>query len=598
MPNPNITYQGQTLVIPGVYYADNVSAVQASPSQTSQPLLFICESYGGVPQTPYSFFNPQQIYSFLRGSPAAQLVQFLYNGSNQLNGAQQVIVIGVNPSTQSSANIVSSGGTVLINMQSAQYGAPSNLLTYSVAAGNVTPGINLTLNDGYAQTSAQGQNLGVPFALAYTGTATGSVNYTVSGSAGVATNFIVSSPNTGESFNLPLGPSTYPNVQSIVSFLNGSGYYSAYAVSESTLTSTSLDITSAPVTLPPPTVASGLKTYTYENATAILGDVVYWLNTYSGMATGTVASGVVSSSSLVISPVTAQGFSGASNGTTSLSDYEQALNSTINTRVSVSFADTTALGVPNAGVANAVYSSQVAQGNPRRFVTGSNLGDTVTIAAQTARSYNALQATYVYPGIYANSVITGQNTLFSGLYTAACVAGMMAGNSPWIPLTNKSINATAMETTLQISDVNTLQQAGVMPVWISPITQVPTIISDLTTWQNDSNPENIFNQQVAERQALENAMIQGLQPYVGTPVAASPKVQGMVLNAAKRILNQNTYTDQSGGIISSWNPKTLTAVYTGATQSWYVSVDVVLVGQARFITVMANIQPLNLSLAA
>jgi len=357
MPNPNITYQGQTLVLPGVYYADNVSAVPASPSQTSVPLLFIAAGYGGKPQTPYSVFDSQSLYSLLRGSPAASFVQFLYNGSNQLNGAQQIIYVNVSPSTQSNAVINDSAGDPVVDMTSADYGSPSNLLQYSIASGAVA-GINLTLYDAYSKQSQVGNNLGVPFALAYAGTATSGVSYTVQVASGVATNFVVTSPNAGESFNLQLGPSTYPDAQSVLNFLVGTGFYTGYIISESSLPSTSLDAATS-VTLPPPTIVSGLSEYSYVDVTAVLGDIVYWVNTFSQLATATVASGVTSSGSMTFNTVSNVFFTGATNGSPVLSDYETALNNSLTTQVGVVFCDTNLLGVPNAADENVVTAKAV-----------------------------------------------------------------------------------------------------------------------------------------------------------------------------------------------------------------------------------------------
>ena len=596
MPDPNISYAGQLLIRPGVYAADNVSAVPNNSSVTTQPLIFIAAGYGGEPQMAYSVFDPASLYSMLRGAPAAEFVQFLYSGSSEINGAQEVIYINVSPSDQSTATIYDSASSGVVTLTSLDYGTPSNLLQYTTAPGTVS-GVKLTLLDGYSKQSITGDNLGVPFALAYTGTATSGVSYTVQTSSAGATNFVVTSPNSGESFNLPLSSSTYPTVQSIANFLAGTGFYSAYVVSDSSLPSTSLDgVTS--VTLSPPTLVAGLSEYSYVNVTSVLGDIVYWVNRFSGLATAAVPTGITSSSGITIPNVSNVFFTGATNGSPALSDYQTALTNSLSISASVVFCDTNLLGVPTIGSQNAVLASQVSNGNPRRFVTGSSLGDTVSIAAMAARSYNAIQTTYVYQGVYRTSDISGSKTLYSGLYDAAAVAGMMAGNDPWIPITNKSINAISMEKTLSTGDINTLQQAGVMPVAISNVTKVPVVISDMTTWQNDSNAENMFNQQVAERQALQRAIIQGLQPYIGSPVAATPKVAGMVKNAVKRILNNNTYSDSHGGLISSWDPTTLVASYTGSSQSWYISVDVVLVGQTRFITFMANIQPLNLTLTA
>src|SRR6202012_3204745 len=131
--------------------------------------------------------------------------------------------------------------------------------------------------------------------------------------------------------------------------------------------------------------------------------------------------------------------------------------------------------------------------------------DTVTQAQTVARQMNEYQATYCYPGIFRTDVNTGNNTLYGGLHVAAAVASMMAGNVIATPLTLKSLVGNGVEVALTTGaggQIDLLQQAGVMPIYTDPLSLEPTIVSDFTTWNNDDNPENTFNQQVACRQAL------------------------------------------------------------------------------------------------
>ena len=172
---------------------------------------------------------------------------------------------------------------------------------------------------------------------------------------------------------------------------------------------------------------------------------------------------------------------------------------------------------------------------------------------------------------------------------------MAAGNRVAEPLTSKALVGNGVEVALTTSQINQLQQAGVICIRVPQSTGVPTIVSDLTTWQNDNNPESLFNQQVACRQYLAYSLIQTAQPYVGG-IDAGVSSLGKIKKSIVSTLNQLKYTGPgSSGILSSWDATSLVLNYNGATQTVAITVNAVLVGQNRFITIYTNVQPLNAS---
>lgn len=587
MPNLNVPFVGGTLIIPGAYYADNVALNNLGAQTPTPPLIFIGFGYGQQPYVPTTYDSPQSLLAAIRGGPCADYVPFLTSPSSQLAGAQQITYINVGANTQSSLTLLS-GSSGVVNMTSVNYGLPSNLLQAMVQSGS-TAGAKLTLYDGYSQVTAVGDNLGVPLQVAYTGAATG-VTYSVTVSGGVATAFKTSSPNAGESVNISLGNGAFSTVASVVEYLNGTGFYSATALSATNgaLPSASLDLASG-VSLP-----MAAAPYTFVNVYATLTDLVYWVNNLSQqLATAVIASGITSSSGVAPSALPLTPFAGATSVPPTLANYASGFNIALTQPAWVVFADSNASGVIALGVQHAVTASAPANGQYRRFFTGSAIGDSVATAVQKAKSCNALQACFVYPGIYRTNTATGQNVLHGGHAASAAAAGMATGNPPATPLTNKSMTGNGVEVNLTPAQIDTLQQAGVMPLWVSPQTGVPTIVSDFTTWQNDANPENVFTQQVACRYFLAYSMLNALNPYVGT--IASPVTEVMILNAVKNTLNALIYSGTNvNGVVSSWDPTTLQLVYTGAQQLAAITVSVTLVGQNRFITEYVNIQPLNI----
>lgn len=592
MPNPNITFQGAQLAIPGAYYADNVSAANVPAQPTTPPLILIGFGYGQQPFVPKTYITPQNLLTAIRGGPVSAYVPFLTDPSTELNGAQLITFIEVGQNTQSSLTLLS-GTSGVINLTSVNYGLPSNLLQTAVASGTLA-GRQITLFDGYGNVTDVGNNLGVPFQFTYLGAATG-VTYSVSGTAGAATNFIVTSPLSGQSVNILLSTATFPTVESVVEYLNGTGFYNADVISSTNgqLASTSLDIVTN-ISVP-----SG----TAINVFSTLPDIAFWYNQFANdtngnqLASAAIPSGITSVSGLLPSILLLTPFSGATSVPPTLANYASGFNVALGTPGFCVFADSNSSGVMALGTQHALTASQISNGNWRRFYTGSSIGDSLTTTTTNAINQNSNRTIYAYPGISRVNTTTGLNTLYGGLYAAAAAAGMDAGNPPNIALTNKTLVGTGVEIQLTPSQINTLQQAGVMPIWIPNNTPgVPTIVSDMTTWQNDSNPENIFDQQMKCRDFLSYTMVNALQPFVGS--TAAPLTETMLLNAAKKALNASIYTGSGNGVLASYDPTTLQLTYNGQQQAAYITVNVVLVGQNRFILIYVPILPLNFTISA
>ena len=110
MPNVSGSFMGATEVIPGVYTYSNVSADQLPTPPPTPPLVYIGFGYGLEPLTPTTFTSSTGLLNALRGGPASTYVPAMTNPSSELPGAGQITFISVGGNTQSSANLVNSGG--------------------------------------------------------------------------------------------------------------------------------------------------------------------------------------------------------------------------------------------------------------------------------------------------------------------------------------------------------------------------------------------------------------------------------------------------------------------------------------------------------
>lgn len=597
MPQQGITFNGAYIGIPGAYYADNVQAASPNGPPTTPPLVFIGYGWGPKPKTPVSFANPLNVANALRGAPASAFVPFLTNPSPVLNGAQLITFIDASENTQSALSLTASGalGTSAL-LTSALYGPPSNQLTSLVSNGSVG-GIKLTLADNYGGAQLIGDNLTVPFQLAYSGVvSSGVAAYSVTSGT-----FSVSGTSSADTFVVPTGSGQYSTVAQLVEFLNGTGYYYAQSLSSTggLLPSNFLSAVSN-VSLAAP-VSGALQ---YTNVRAYLQDINFWVNQFASSLATSVVSGSAADNAgwLPVTGITPTFFSGARGVPPTLGDYASALTAALSTPGWTVFCDSNIPGVASLMASHCEIASSAPYGMWRRGFTGSNIGDSVSTTTTNSIGLDSLQMVYAYPGIYRVNPNTGQNQLYGGLYAAAMAAGIATGNIIALPLTNKVINATGVEqvnagAALTQSQVITLQNDGVMVINVPQTTGEPTIVSDVTTWQADNNVENTSTQQVACRYWLAYSMIAALQPYVGT--IATPITEVAISNAVKLMLNSLIYVGgSSNGVLASWNTGSLVITYTGTQQLASVTFNATLVGQNRYITCYATIDPLNFTITA
>ena len=595
MPQQGITFDGQYIGLPGAYYGDDVSGAGPNTPPTTPPLIFLGYGWGPKPKTATTFTNTGDLLAALRGSPAAAFVPFIATPSPQLNGAQQVTFIDVSTNTQSVLPLLASGGGTQTLLTSTLYGPPSNQLTCQVENGSVA-GLKLVLTDNYAAQQLVGDNLTVPFQIAYSGTATGAVTYSVAASA-----FAATSPVAGESVTVPLGSGSYATVASVVNYLNGTGHFFAQGLSstQGELPSTSLTAVTG-VAMPIP--VSGVPQYV--NVRAYLQDIAFWVNQFASTLAGATVSGSATDSAawLPVTGAAAVFFSGATGVPPVNNDYAAGLAVALSTPGWAVFCDSNASAVQALLAAHCEIASAAPYGMWRRGFTGSSIGDSVERTQTNAIGLDSLQMNYAYPGIYRTNTSTGANQLYGGLYAAAAAAGIATGNQIAQPLTNKVLNGTGVEqvnagSPLTSSQMVVLQNSGVQVLYVPQQTGVPTILSDVTTWQVDGNVENTSSQQVACRYWLAYSMVSALRPYVGT--IAAPTTEVTILNAAKRMLNALIYTGgASNGVLASWNTGSLVLVYNGTNQVAGVSFSATLVGQNKYITCFATITPLSFTISA
>ena len=589
MPNLNTQFQGQTLSRPGAYYGDDVSGSNTSNPGLVPPLVLIGYGFGCAPKTPITFASTGDLQQAVRGGPIADFIPFVGTPAPDggLNGANQITFINAGANTQATYTLMSTAATpaALIVLTTKDYGSPSNLMQVAIGAGSngLTNTRSVTLYDAYSNVTRQGDNLGVPFTLTFLGTTSG-VTYTVAKTGGLATALTITSSNAAESVTIPLGDGLYDTVESVVAYLNGTASYSATIQNDGSLPSKYLDAAAA----------APLGVNTPVNVTSYVPDLFHWFDQYaSDLVTPALANGLVTSATTIPAMTVLTHFSGGTCVPPILADYAAAFNVALAVPGFAVFADSNSAGVRALGTQHVIQASSVTGRRPRRFFTGSSVGDTVVTAAAAAQSMSAEAGVFAYPGIYRTDTKTGRNRLYGGLYVAAAAAAMACGNVVATPLTNKALQSNGVELVLTPSQIDTLQRSGVMPIARSDDNATTLIVSDITTWQADGNVERVFSQQVACRQWLNYLLTAAAQPFTGE--VAYQGGLGIMRNAVIKCLNAAIYAPGTNGVLAAWDTGSLALTYTGAPQTTAIKVNVQFVGQNRFITITVPVTALNLT---
>jgi hypothetical protein len=597
VPQQAISFNGLTLFLPGVYYGDNVSASLPTTPPATPPLVFIAYAWGPKPKVPTTYITTANLASAMRGSPGSLYIPALANPSPNQNGAQFITLIDPSQNTQSSQSLLTTGSTAQTILTSTLYGPPSNQLTSQVTSGSVA-GLKLTVTDNFAGTQLVGDNLTVPFQLAYSGAASG-VTYSVTSAT-----FTIASSIPTENVIVPIGPGQYSTTALLTEYLNGTGNYFAEGLSATggQLPSNFLTAITGTTLVAP---VSGNPQFV--NVNAYLHDIAFWVNQFAAGLCTAVTSGADTIANL---PVTGSPtfFSGARGVPPTNNDYALALNAALNTAGWVVFCDSNTPAVQALLAQHCEIASSTPYGAWRRGFTGSSIGDTVTTTITNATGLDSLQMNYLYPGIYVTNTQTGQNQLQSGLYAAAAAAGIAAGNQIALPLTNKVLNGAGVElanagTPLSTSQLAQLQNGGVQVLYLPQSTGVPTILSDVTTWQVDDNIENTSSQQIACRYWLAYSLVNTLLPYIGT--IAAPITEMTIIKAVIKTLNALIYTGgSSNGVLASWgtdengNSVPITLMFNGEQQLAGIQLTAELVSQNKYITVYSTLLPLSFTISS
>lgn len=454
---------GQTTqhLIPGTYSRRNT--VAAGSGVSTGNLVIIGASMGGEPLKLLSFADKAEAKESLVSGQLLEAVAHAFNGSNTFV-PQKVFAMRVNNGTQAQRELKNNSATVLA-VKSWDWGVHTNQIKMWLKAG--TTGRKVTVS--YKGNEVTVDNITKPsFSILYSGSGTG-VQATIN-----ATGLSITSSVTAEAVTIPF--SEVETLEELVARINDTDVFVA------TLLDTASDVPTSELDHVS-NVELGSSTVTFNSDLQALIDALKSIQ-YVGSVT-------LSGTNRVL-PENDTGyvyFTGATAGTSQVSDYEAALELLETEDIQIISTPSTDSAVHTLISNHCVTMSTVTKKKERTFIVGMPSSTTIAAGVAEAKSLNTELGSVVITGANANSPLTGAAEDITPAMLACKVAGMESALGVSNPLTNKVVKVNSFSKKYKDSELETMISGGVMPFGENEDGEL-VCIRGITTYQGDSLVNN------------------------------------------------------------------------------------------------------------
>lgn len=462
-------FAGQTLVAPNVASVIDDSALAAAGAVASSTVAVVGPSDGGAPNAALTFATAADAAAVLRGGALLDCVRKAFDPGGNSPGAALVIAVRAGSPTQSTFTLLDAGSANSIVLTSTDYGLWTTQIRVKVEAGT-TQGKKITVSApvaGQTQTVVQDNVYRAALSIQYTGAAAASL-LTIN-----ATQF--ATVNTGNVDNVTLLFSVYPTLQQIVDALNATGKYTAAVLGSPTAASSTLDgITNQDDKAAPYTSTSTLQAC---------------IDFFNGAGEPFITA--VKAANATLPPNNTTGFvylaGGVGSASTALStgDYTTGLVPLEPQSVGIVLCASGSSAVHATVLAHVNAMSGPAGQSERIGIVGGVVAESVAQVLTRAANLASQRVGLAYPGI-KDLDPTGVLITYDPYYTAAAIAGLLAGDSVQRAATFKNVGASAMEVLLSNAQVTSLLLGGVIPVQFMP-GRGNRIVQSLSTYTADNN---------------------------------------------------------------------------------------------------------------
>ena len=522
------TSAGQTTqhYIPGVYSRRHT--VASGTGVSTGNLVIIGESMGGEPLTLLQLSDVADAKEVLTSGALLEGVCHAFNGSNTYV-PQYVYAMRVNAGTQATRTLYS-GEDAILTITSADWGVHQNQIKMLYEDG--TTGKKVTV-------SYKGEEESVDdiekesFSILYAGESENDVTCSIT-----ADGLTLTSDVDGESLTVDF--EECETLEELVTRINDTGVYVA------TLIDTTEDAATAELDYTEATLSSESATVFYSNLQALIdalesisfiGDVEF----------------VGSTRTLPDDDEAYVYFTGGTHGTTTVSDYSEALELLQTEDIQIISTPSTSADVHSLISDHCTTMSTVVKKRERTFIVGMPSGTSIDDGVSEAKSLNNELGSVIITGANANNPLTGSAEDISPAYLACKCAGVESAMTMSLPLTNKVLKVNSFSEKYKDSELETLIKGGVMPFGENESGEL-VCIRGITTYQANSL---IQNERSMERSVLymDRDLRAAYSARTGTNTAPSESdiKQTLLIKAAEWYQSDMITQDDSGANV--WGVK-------------------------------------------
>lgn len=139
MPNPNVSFGGSSLVIPGAFSVIDATQMLPASRGLSNVMAILGDCTGGRPGVPLYFRNGDDAKRVLRSGALVDAIRIAYDpaDNSDVPGADLIIAIRLDPATQSTLSLLGSVSASL-TLTSVDYGVWTTGISVKVEAGSVS----------------------------------------------------------------------------------------------------------------------------------------------------------------------------------------------------------------------------------------------------------------------------------------------------------------------------------------------------------------------------------------------------------------------------------------------------------------------------
>lgn len=464
--NIGVNFDGKHIIHPGAHSKVNADGLNALGQAGATHLALIGTSDGGEPGVVHWFDNPSDAKEVLRGGDLYKAGELAWTPSGDGTGAGSIAFLRVGDAKKSS---LKKDGMLI---ESLDWGAHTNKIQVKLEDGAVANSKQITFYYWPDNITETYDNIGPIFNVKYDGAAETATLNVIGDETGKAKQLIISLDGS-DVMVYQLGDGEYADINKIVYDINEHADFEAsmVTVGNKNLVSDQLDVVS--------NVDIKGKQHT---VTALKGDLIYQTR-YS-----TLCSIKFDANGVVPENFDFTYMTGGSDGQVPAS-WTKEINKFYGEGVKI-IVPLTGDEAIHAEVARFVNNQSQEEGSKMIGVYGGRLNETIDDVIGRALTFNSSRAVVCTPGITRPINGSTEKETLPPYFTAAQVAGRIAGKETGEPITLDYLSLVGLERVYTSTEIDRLIAAGVTVVEFVRHANKKgyRIAQGVTTYQADSNP--------------------------------------------------------------------------------------------------------------